>query len=87
MTKRVVFSLVTGRIFEINEDEIQSLDNNQLLLNSVPNKNCKKCYGRFHVGKNLKNDMYTICPKCTIKYIDFDDMENRLIKKNKKIGE
>lgn len=82
MTKRICFSLITGNIFQINEDEIKSLDINQLLLINRPKNNCKKCFGRFHVGKNLTSGFYTICPKCAIRCIDLDDMETRLVKKN-----
>ena len=86
MKNRTAFSVITGKLFEVGEDEIAKLDNNQLLLRELPSIKCKKCFGRFHVGKNLKNNYYTICPKCAIICLDLDDMEKRFLKKSASEG-
>jgi hypothetical protein len=82
MDKKLCFSFITGQIFEINEDEVGALDTNQILLVSRPSSNCKKCYGRFHVGKNTKNGYYLICKKCAIKCLDFDYMNEKFLQKS-----
>lgn len=88
MNKRICFSAATGKIFEINEDEIPQLEVNQLLLVSRPDVKCKKCFGRFHVGKNLTSGSYTICPKCAILCLDFSSLSERFgAKKTPKVEE
>ena len=75
--KLLCFSIITGKLFEINEDEENTLTLFQLVLIKKPDKNCKKCYGRFHLGKNLKRGVYEICPSCLAKCIDVEDMKKR----------
>ncbi|MCU7518556.1 MAG: hypothetical protein HF307_19465 [Ignavibacteria bacterium] len=41
-------------------------DPNLINLPDLIDKNCKKCYGRGHVGKNIKTDGYIFCG-CLIK--------------------
>lgn len=85
MEKITCFSVVTGKIFDINEDEKDTLTSFQLVLTRVPDKNCPKCFGRMHIGKNIQKGFYEICPKCLSKCIDFKDMRKRFGNKNEKI--
>lgn len=77
------FSLISGEIYYVEPDEVKNLDSAQIPLKSKPKCNCKTCYGRFYVGKhskmvgnNWQHDYYIPCPKCSQKYIDFDNLKD-----------
>jgi len=66
---RWVFSVITGQVFSIEEDELKNLTEGQIPLKDKPG-NCRKCYGRMHVGFEVYKKYYIICPRCARKYID-----------------
>jgi len=68
---KLIFSLVTGDIYEIEVDELKNLDKHQLPLVKRPPRSCKKCYGRMYWGFNTVTQIYDLCPKCKNKCIDF----------------
>lgn len=76
---RLFFSLTSGEIYNIAEDEVKNLDKNQIPLKNRPKDNCKKCYGRMYESKHLRKesegwvfDYYTPCSKCSKKCVDFE---------------
>jgi len=77
MEKILCFSVITGKFFEINEDEKETLSSFQLVLNKKPDSKCKKCYGRMHVGKDINRNLYSLCHSCLTKCVDFSDMKKR----------
>jgi hypothetical protein len=88
---KLCFSFITGEIFEITEDDIKHITNEQVILKSKPSSSCKKCYGRLYTGKHKtfdrelnkwSEDYYTPCLKCLKKYIDQDALIQSLEKKN-----
>ena len=72
---RAMFSLITGEIFYIQEDEIKNFNQAHVVLKETPKGNCKKCYGRFHVGREITKNYYIPCPRCMRKYADWDAMK------------
>ncbi len=66
--KKLYFSLFSGDIYEL--DELEKTDAFQLPLLQPPDKNCKKCFGRFHTGYNTTTKHYNICTKCGRSCID-----------------
>ena len=89
--KKLCFSFITGEIFEISDDDIKHLTNEQVVLKSRPSSSCKKCYDRLYVGKHSSfdkelnewvEDYYTPCLKCLRKYVDTDALRQSIEKKN-----
>ncbi len=74
MKTKLYFSVNTGEIYEVWEDEEETLDHFQVPLISRPKSNCKQCYGRFHVGFNMETEMYAVCSKCSKKYTDWEKL-------------
>lgn len=50
----------TGKIREFESEEKAKEEGYTVLLKREPKPNCKKCYGRGHVGKNDKGE-YVPC--------------------------
>lgn len=71
------FSIFGGYIYEANSEEEKVLDAFQIPLREHPNSSCKKCQGRFHVGFNVQQKHYIICPKCSKKYIHVEKILSR----------
>lgn len=83
---RLYFSIISGELYHIEEDEIKNLDETQIPLLKKPSSSCKKCYGRFYVGQQAyntpsgwKNGYYLPCPKCAKKCVDFSRMKSEVI--------
>ena len=72
------FSIFGGYIYQASEQEEKILDAFQIPLLDKPTTNCKKCFGKFHVGYNTSTRHFTICPKCSKKQIDV----KKLLKKD-----
>ena len=68
--KKWFFSIFSGEIYQIDEEDIKNLDTFQIPLIKKPDNKCKKCYGRMHIGYNLTHKNYDVCNKCLRKYID-----------------
>lgn len=64
--------MITGEIIYFQEDEVDTLTPFYVKLERLPDASCKKCYGRFHMGKNIKTDLYIPCTKCKKKCIDWE---------------
>jgi len=87
---KIFFSLVSGDVYEIFEDEVKNLDDTQVPLLKKPNQKCNICYGRFYESRHghfeksegAKGDWvldyYTPCPKCATKCIDWKNMKAQI---------
>lgn len=79
--KKIVYSVYSGIFFEFPEKDIKHLDAGHIPLTKNSTKNCKKCYGRGHIGKDQNTLAYQIC-KCIRKNIDFELIKSLLPDKN-----
>ena len=72
---QLIFSLVSGEIFEIEEDELKNLQAYQIPIIRRPKESCRGCYGRGHKGFNTKSKLYLLCAKCMKSCIDFEKLQ------------
>ena len=79
------FSMISGEIYSVEEDEVKNLGKDQIPLKEKPNGNCKKCYGRFYTGRHNSMsggkwvpDYYIPCPKCAQKCIDWNNFKEEV---------
>jgi hypothetical protein len=82
MSKKIFFSLFSGQVYEIPEDEVLTLDEGQIPLTHGPKPNCPKCYGRGFRDKDHLRNTYSPC-RCIIKNIDrlaYESMRSRFQK-------
>ena len=77
MELKLFFSLITGNLYYVEEDEVKNLDQAQLPLKQKPSSSCKKCYGRFYVGRDINRNYYIPCPKCGLKCIDQEALKDK----------
>jgi hypothetical protein len=70
MTK-IIYSVFSGTYYEVLEKDVTLLNVGQIPLKSYPSQNCKKCYGRGHLGREQNTYAFDIC-SCVRKKIDFD---------------
>ena len=73
---KLYFSLISGDLYYIEEDEVKNLDKSQVPLLHKPKPNCKKCYGRFHTGFETIRKHYIPCPKCMKTCIDWEAIKD-----------
>jgi len=66
-----VYSVFSGTLYEILTSDIKYLDEGQIPLSSLPKKNCKKCYGKFNLGRDAQNLTYSPC-SCLRKVVNLD---------------
>lgn len=69
---QLFFSQVTGEIYSLEEDEIETVDEYQIPLKQRPAGSCKKCHGRGYWGRRVQNGVLLLCLKCMNKCIDYD---------------
>jgi hypothetical protein len=67
---KTYFSLISGEIYTIREDEIKNLDEFQIPLKEQPKQSCRKCYGRLYWGRDIQNGTLALCNRCLRKYVD-----------------
>jgi hypothetical protein len=70
-TTKLIYSVFSGTYYEVLEKDVKLLNMGQIPLMSKPPENCKKCYGRGHIGREQTTLAYNIC-NCVRKKIDFD---------------
>jgi hypothetical protein len=73
---KLYFSLISGEIYYIGEDEIRNLDSAQIPLTKKPNSSCKKCYGRLYIYHDQRGKYYTPCPSCFRKCVDWNVLKS-----------
>jgi hypothetical protein len=73
MNNKIVYaySIFSGTVYEILEDDVKYLDEGQLPLTQKPKDNCKKCYGRLNVGRDSQNLSFFPC-SCLKKIVNVD---------------
>jgi len=81
---KLYFSLVSGDMFYVNEDEVKNLDESHIPLKQKPSSSCKSCYGRFYIGRDVKYNgsvwqkgHYIPCPKCMRKCVDWEQLKSK----------
>lgn len=77
--KQIMFSMVSGDIYEIEFDEFKNMDKYQIPLIKYPPQSCRRCYGRMHDGFNIKLKLYLPCPKCVNRCVNFKLLHNENI--------
>jgi hypothetical protein len=75
---KLFLSMVSGEIYQVEEDEVKNLDDQQIPLLDRPNPNCKKCYGRGHIGYNTIFKVYEPCRKCGKKIFDREAIRQKM---------
>jgi hypothetical protein len=73
---KMYFSLISGDLYFVEADEVKNLDKAQIPLIKRPKSNCKKCFGRFHIGFENIRKHYLPCPKCMKKCVDWDAIKD-----------
>jgi len=81
MELKLYFSMISGELYSVEADEVKNLDKSQVPLKQKPNPSCRKCNGRFYIGKEMQMidgkwqpRGYMLCPRCAKKCIDFDKL-------------
>ena len=74
MEKYLYWSFHTGQFYDVLRDEVDTLDAFQLRMLKKPSGSCKKCFGRFYVGKNVNTELYVPCSKCAKNCVDFETL-------------
>ena len=67
--KILFYSLLSGDVYSVTEDELDNLDQFQIPIKAKPSGSCKKCHGRGYIGFDIHKKYYSMC-KCTAKHID-----------------
>ena len=75
--KLTYYSLLSGEIYEVEEDEIENLDQFQIPLLKGSKNGCKKCFERGYIGYDSMRKYYPMC-KCIIKNIDRDRIQKQI---------
>ena len=70
-TTKHIYNIFSGTYLEIPEPDLNVLCLGQIPLKNIPNFNCKKCYGKGHIGKDSVSFAYQIC-SCVRKNINID---------------
>jgi len=75
---KLMFSLVTGQTYTVEEDEVKNLDEYQIPLKKPFPKHCKACFGRGYIGHRCvitpegtkPTEHLSFCMKCLHKCVD-----------------
>lgn len=74
MNKKYYFSIFSGEVYSIPEEETQFIDVFQIPLSGCPSDKCKKCHGKLRTNFLLSEKRWDMCKSCSKKYIDFGKM-------------
>jgi hypothetical protein len=66
-----VYSVFSGTVYDVLESDVKLLDIGQIPLKKYPPSNCKKCYGRYSVGRNQQDYSFPPC-SCLRKVVNVD---------------
>lgn len=75
MSNIYVFSVYTGMVYDIPEEQFNLLDDGQLPLKDKP-KACKKCYDRRYMGFSKTTYTYMPC-LCVSKIADLAKVRSK----------
>ena len=70
MNKKLFFSIISGEIIEVPDDEVKNLEEHHVPLLSRPKRTCKHCYGRGYFAFEPERQYYLICRCMSKKHID-----------------
>jgi len=70
-----IYSVFSGTLYELLESDIKLLDIGQLPLKKKPPTSCKKCYGKYELGRDVQNYAYIPC-SCLRKVVNFDILKS-----------
>lgn len=70
-TTKLIYSVFSGTYYEALERDLKLFNFGQIPLTEQPKQNCKKCYGRGHLGRDQTTYAFEIC-NCIRKKIDFN---------------
>jgi len=59
---KIYYSLFSGIIYEVFDQEVPNLDEGQIPLKKIPSHACKKCHGRGFSHYDKERGIYPICP-------------------------
>jgi hypothetical protein len=76
MSQLYVFSVITGEVYPIQQEDIPTLFNYQILITQVPRPSCKKCYGRGYAFREEKTGFYQMCSCIGTKIHPSVDIQN-----------
>lgn len=65
---KLFYSIFSGTIYEVFDQEVANLDEGQIPLKSKPSASCSTCYGRGYDHHDKVRGIYPIC-KCMKKHI------------------
>lgn len=71
----IYYSLISGEVYEIQDDEADNLDQYQIPLLKKPNPKCGVCYGRGYVGRDIVKKYFPMCP-CISRQINGDRLKS-----------
>jgi hypothetical protein len=61
MKKLFVFSVITGEVYPIEQEDVKTLFKYQIPLTDKPRSSCNRCYGRGYAGVDPTTKFYQIC--------------------------
>jgi formylmethanofuran dehydrogenase subunit E len=79
MKTKWFFSLVSGELFEVPQEETHLLDSKQVPLKQKPDDRCSKCRGRLYTNYYITGNRFDMCKRCAKKYIDTEFLNSKLI--------
>jgi len=80
---KLFFSMLSGEMFYVEEDEVKNIDKSCIPLKKKPH-NCRKCFDRFHIGREVFKNYYIPCPRCLRLCGDFENMKDDVVIENAK---
>lgn len=63
-------NIISGKVYELEEADLQTTQSYEVPLLKPLDKNCKKCNGRGHVGFNIRTQHHSVCPTCSRKNVN-----------------
>ena len=64
-----IFNVYSGECYKILPEEIENIIEGEIPLRRTPRSNCRKCYGRGHIGRDSTKHIFQPCPNCVEKQI------------------
>lgn len=80
---KLFYSIFSGMIYEVFDQEVKNLDEGQVPLKKRPNDSCKHCYGRGFASYDREKGVYPIC-RCMRKCIvdDYKPVQVKILPKD-----
>lgn len=80
---KLFFSIFSGLVYQVFDDEEKNLDEGQVPLKSKPSASCKHCFGRGFDHIDREKGIYPMC-RCMRKHIrdGYKPVQVRLLPKD-----